>query len=49
MNHLGVTEDETLHLIGRSVTVATDAQRDFLQEQAKFNCNSVSSLCSRAL
>ena len=37
MNHLGVTEDEALHLIGCSVTMATDAQRDFLQEQEKVN------------
>ena len=44
MNHLGVTEDEALHLIGRSVTVATDAQRDFLQEQAKFNHQRVNPL-----
>ena len=44
MNHLGVTEDEALHLIGRSVTMATDAQRDFLQEQAKFNHQRVTPL-----
>lgn len=37
MNHLGITDGEALQLIGCSVTMATEARRDFLQEQSTAN------------